>query len=70
MLDADNIPLKDPSYLFDSPQMKLHGDLFWQVGNNRCLGGRFSVNRLWTKKCDRISVNGAQQEGIGLVLGG
>lgn len=28
-LDADNIALRDPSYLFDSPDYKKHGALFW-----------------------------------------
>ena len=40
MSDADNIALREPSHLFDSPQMKLHGNLFWQVGKAGKPGGR------------------------------
>lgn len=29
LLDADNIPAKDPTYLFDSPQYKQLGSVFW-----------------------------------------
>lgn len=28
-LDADNIPRRDPAYLFDNPQYKQHGAIFW-----------------------------------------
>lgn len=28
-LDADNIPLKDPTYLFDSPHLKHYGAILW-----------------------------------------
>eukprot|EP00879_Flechtneria_rotunda_P011098 GHRR01011595.1.p1 GENE.GHRR01011595.1~~GHRR01011595.1.p1 ORF type:complete len:715 (+),score=197.61 GHRR01011595.1:822-2966(+) len=29
LLDADNLPLRDPTYLFDSPHMCRHGNMFW-----------------------------------------
>lgn len=29
-MDADNMPLQDPSYLFDSPHMLYHGNMFWK----------------------------------------
>jgi hypothetical protein len=29
LLDADNVPLQDPSYLFKAPQVKQHGVMFW-----------------------------------------
>lgn len=29
MLDADNLPLRDPSYLFQSPQLTQHGVMAW-----------------------------------------
>jgi alpha 1,2-mannosyltransferase len=29
MLDADNLPLKDPTYLFSAPQLTQHGMLTW-----------------------------------------
>lgn len=29
MLDADNLPLRDPTYLFDAPHHVLHGAMFW-----------------------------------------
>lgn len=29
MLDADNLPLRDPSYLFDTPEYRKHGNTFW-----------------------------------------
>jgi len=29
MLDADNVPIVDPTFLFDSPQFKVHGAIFW-----------------------------------------
>ncbi|KAF0698271.1 Aste57867_11102 [Aphanomyces stellatus] len=29
LLDADNLPVRDPSYLFDEPLFKTHGALFW-----------------------------------------
>ena len=29
MLDADNLPLRDPSYLFDSPHNLQHGAMFF-----------------------------------------
>lgn len=29
MLDADNVPIRDPGYLFGTPQYKEHGALFW-----------------------------------------
>ncbi len=28
-LDADNLPLRDPTFLFDSSQYKFHGAVFW-----------------------------------------
>ncbi len=28
-LDADNLPLRDPSFLFDTPEFKDTGALFW-----------------------------------------
>ncbi|OQR84497.1 hypothetical protein ACHHYP_13301 [Achlya hypogyna] len=28
-LDSDNIPAKDPTYLFDSPEFQEHGAIFW-----------------------------------------
>jgi len=29
MLDADNLPLRDPAYLFTSPHNVQHGNMFW-----------------------------------------
>lgn len=29
MLDADNLPLADPSYLFQEPAFAANGSLFW-----------------------------------------
>lgn len=29
LLDADNFPLVDPSFLFDTPQYREHGAIFW-----------------------------------------
>ena len=29
LLDADNIPVMNPALLFDSPEYKLHGNVFW-----------------------------------------
>lgn len=29
LLDADNLPTKDPSYLFESPHMSSHGLMMW-----------------------------------------
>lgn len=29
MLDADNLPLRDPTYLFASPHALQHGAMFW-----------------------------------------
>ena len=29
VLDADNLPLADPSFLFESPEYKSSGSLFW-----------------------------------------
>lgn len=29
MLDADNLPLRDPAHLFGSPQALQHGAMFW-----------------------------------------
>lgn len=28
-MDGDNLPLRNPEALFDSPQFRLHGNLFW-----------------------------------------
>lgn len=28
-LDADNVPIANPTYLFDAPEYKLHGAMFW-----------------------------------------
>lgn len=28
-LDSDNIPVRDPTYLFDSPEFRKHGAIFW-----------------------------------------
>jgi alpha 1,2-mannosyltransferase len=29
MLDADNLPLKDPTYLFQAPHIAQHGVMAW-----------------------------------------
>ena len=29
LLDADNVPVRDPSYLFDVPEYQQAGALFW-----------------------------------------
>ena len=29
LLDADNLPVLDPALLFDTPEYKLHGSMFW-----------------------------------------
>lgn len=29
LLDADNLPVLDPALLFQSPEYKLHGSIFW-----------------------------------------
>lgn len=36
LLDADNVPVKDPSYLFDLQEFKRSGAVFWP--DYRCLG--------------------------------
>ena len=42
MLDADNVPVKDPAFLFDSPQYREHGAIFWP-DYNRLAASR----RIW-----------------------
>ena len=29
VLDSDNVPLRDPAFLFDSMEYRAHGNLFW-----------------------------------------
>lgn len=29
-IDADNVPIRDPSFLFDDPEYKIKGSLFWR----------------------------------------
>ena len=29
LLDSDNLPVMDPSLLFDTPEYQLHGSMFW-----------------------------------------
>ena len=29
LLDADNLPVLDPSLLLEAPEYKLHGSMFW-----------------------------------------
>ena len=29
LLDADNVPLRDPAFLFDTPEYRAHGAIFW-----------------------------------------
>lgn len=44
MLDADNMPLQDPTYLFDAPHMVQHGAMVWldlwspQLSSTTCVG--------------------------------
>jgi hypothetical protein len=33
LLDADNVPVREPSYLFDSPQFRRTGAVFWPDGD-------------------------------------
>lgn len=33
-LDADNVPVQNPEFLFDSPQFREHGAVFWPDFNN------------------------------------
>lgn len=36
LLDADNLPVLDPSLLFSTPEYKLYGSMFWYVLHHSC----------------------------------
>ncbi|CAI5737435.1 unnamed protein product [Hyaloperonospora brassicae] len=49
-LDSDNIPVRDPTYLFDTPEFVKHGALFWPDFWRPSIGTPFNVHQqsaLW-----------------------
>lgn len=50
-LDSDNIPIRDPTYLFETPEFVMHGAMFWPDFWRPSIGTPFNVHHqsaLWT----------------------
>ncbi|GAA5833828.1 hypothetical protein JCM9279_001636 [Rhodotorula babjevae] len=74
-LDSDNVPLVDPSFLFDSPTYKAHGAVLWPDFNRdsaanpiwRLLGTPCSPAAAWQAESGQVLVDKRAQRGLNLV---
>jgi len=57
-LDADNIVARDPSYLFDTPEFREHGAMFWTDNPKPGIHTPYVTEGIW----DRLGASGREPE--------